>query len=74
MPKEKHGESRRGERVCDCAYRRGEQVGSCLMGGLERLLWPVSARPSDHWLNMFGTDNSDVGVTIVSGLWERYKL
>ena len=44
------------------------------MGELERLLWPVSAGPGDHWLSMLVTDGSTVYLAIVGGLWVRYKL
>ena len=44
------------------------------MGELERLLWPVSAGPGDHWLSMLVTDDSYVDLAIVGGLWVCYKL
>ena len=45
------------------------------MAGLERLLWPVKARPGDNsWLNMVGTDGAAVNVAVGFGLGNRYKL
>ena len=38
------------------------------MADLERLLWPVKARPGDQWLGMVGTDAIAVGVAIGTGL------
>ena len=51
--------------------------GLAHVGELERLLWPVSAGPGDHWLSMLVTDGSNVDLAIVGGLWVRlvrYKL
>ena len=62
------------ERRATVDHRVRSRWAVWLMVDLERLLWPVSARPAHHWLGMFGTDGSVVGVTIVCGLWGRYKL
>ena len=44
------------------------------MADLERLLWPVKARPGDKWLTMVVTDGIAVGVDVGTGLGSRYKL
>ena len=44
------------------------------MAGLERLLWPVKARPGDKWLTMVVTDGIAVSVDVGTGLGSRYKL
>ena len=53
--------------------RRSRQR-SVLMADLERLLWPVKARPGDQWLGMVVTDDIVVGVAIGTGLGSRCKL
>ena len=52
--------------ACRCRCRSGESIecrpsyavaaSQWRMAGLERLLWPVKARPGDNWLGMVGTD------------------
>ena len=37
-------------------HRRRSRQRSVLMADLERLLWPVKARPGDNWLGMVSTD------------------
>ena len=54
-------------------HRRSRQR-SALMADLERLLWPVKARPGDQWLGMLVTDDITVGVAIGTGIGSRYKL
>ena len=44
------------------------------MADLERLLWPVKARPSGKWLGMASTDGIAVGVGVGTGLGRRFKL
>ena len=44
------------------------------MADLERLLWPVKARPGDQWLGIVGTADISVGVAIGTGLGSRYEL
>ena len=41
------------------ACSRGEHW---LMAGLERLLWPVKARPGDNWLARHGWSTDGVGL------------
>ena len=41
------------------------------MMDLERLLWPVKARPGDNWLGMVGTDGFAVSVAVGIGLGNR---
>ena len=55
-----------GRSACRCRRRSGESIeyqpshavaaNQLLMAGLERLLWPVKARPGDDWLGMVGTN------------------
>ena len=44
------------------------------MAGLERLQWPVKARPGENWLDMVGTDGAAVNVAVGIGRGNRYKL
>ena len=44
------------------------------MADLERLLWPVKARPGDNWLELVVIDAIAVSVDIGTGLGSRYKL
>ena len=55
-------------------HRRRSRQRSVLMADLERLLWPVKARPGDQWLGMVVTDAIAVNVTAGIGLGSRYKL
>ena len=55
-------------------HRRRSRQRSVLMADLERLLWPVKARPGDQWLGMLVTDDITVGVAIGTGIGSRYKL
>ena len=73
-----------GRSACRCRRRSGESIecrpshavaaSQWLMAGLERLLWPVKARPGDNWLDMVGTDGVAVNVAVGIGLGNRYKL
>ena len=55
-------------------HRRRSRQRSVLMADLERLLWPVKARPGDQWLGMLVTDDITVGVAIGTGLGSRFEL
>ena len=46
------------------------------MAGLERLLWPVKARPGDNWLGMVRTDDIAYILSVAVGIGpgNRYKL
>jgi len=55
-------------------HRRRSRQRSVLMADLERLLWPVKARPGDQWLGIVGTADIAVGVAIGTGLGSRYEL
>ena len=70
--------------ACRCRCRSGESIecrpsyavaaSQWLMASLERLLWPVKARPGDNWLGMVGTDGIAVSVAVGIGPGNRYKL
>ena len=55
-------------------HRRRSRQRSVLMADLERLLWPVKARPGDQWLGMLVNDDITAGVAIGTGLGSRDKL
>ena len=73
-----------GRSACRCRRRPGESIecrpshavaaSQWLMAGLERLLWPVKARPGDVWLGMGGTDGIAVREAVETGFESRYKL
>ena len=73
-----------GRSACRCRRRPGESIkcrppyavaaNQWLMAGLERLLWPVKARPGDNWLGMVRTDGIAVRVAVGIGPGNRYKL
>ena len=55
-------------------HRRRSRQRSVLMADLERLLWPVKARPSGKWFGMVSTDGVAVDVAVGIGLGRRFKL
>ena len=55
-------------------HRRRSRQRSVLMADLERLLWPVKARPGGKWLGMVSTDEFAADVAVGIGLGRRFKL